>query len=56
MNAKFVKIFGMLVVASLMFAACAPAATAMPTSAPTMVSPTEAPTHSCFDRRAGGQY
>ena len=27
MNAKFVKVFGMLVVASLMFAACAPAAT-----------------------------
>jgi len=44
MNAKFVKVFGMLVVASLMFAACAPAATVAPTEAPTMAPATEMPT------------
>ena len=43
MNAKFVKVFGLLVMASLMFAACAPAATPMPTEAPTMAAATEAP-------------
>ena len=44
MNAKFVKVFGMLIVASLMFAACAPAATAVPTEVPPTGAPTEAPT------------
>ena len=42
MNARFIKLMGLLIIASMTFTACAPAATPAPTSMPTTL-PTEPP-------------